>query len=85
MSQSSCEETSCSKTPYYKKRYWVFALITLVAMGSLFIQIDGNQLFLLSFDKKQLHLLGVAFDMQELYLMPFLLMLLFLGIFFVTT
>ncbi len=85
MSQSSCEETSCSGTPYYKKRYWVFALITLVAMGLPFIQIDGNQLFLLSFDKKQLHLLGVAFDMQELYLMPFLLMLLFLGIFFVTT
>ncbi|MFY9094139.1 cytochrome c oxidase accessory protein CcoG, partial [Aliarcobacter butzleri] len=37
------------------------------------------------FDKKQLHLLGIAFDMQELYLMPFLLMLLFLGIFAVTS
>jgi polyferredoxin len=37
-----------------------------------------------SFDRKQLHLMGVAFDMQELYLMPFLLMLLFLGIFAVT-
>ena len=42
-------------------------------------------MFLLSFDKKQLHLLGTAFDMQELYLMPFLLMLLFLGIFAVTS
>jgi len=34
--------------------------------------------------RKKLHLAGVAFDMQELYLMPFLLMLLFLGIFAVT-
>ena len=42
-------------------------------------------MFLLSFDKKQLHLLGTAFDMQELYLMPFLLMLLFLGIFAATS
>lgn len=50
-----------------------------------FIKIDGNHLFLLSFDKKQLHLLFTTFDMQELYLMPFLLILLFLGIFFLTT
>jgi len=46
--------------------------------------INGNHLFLLSFDHKKLHLAGVVFDMQELYLMPFLLMLLFLGIFAVT-
>jgi len=70
--------------PYRIKRYWAYALATLVAIVTPFIQIHGNQIFLLSFDKKQLHLLGVAFDMQELYMMPFLLMLLFLGIFAVT-
>ena len=71
-------------TVYRIKRYWAYALATVVAIVTPFIQINGNQIFLLSFDKKQLHLMGVAFDMQELYMMPFLLMLLFLGIFAVT-
>lgn len=69
---------------YRIKRYWVYVAATLVAWFLPFITINGNHIFLLSFDKKQLHLMGVAFDMQELYLMPFLLMLLFLGIFAVT-
>lgn len=71
-------------TPYRIKRYWAYVVATIVAVGLPFIQINGNQVFLLSFDKKQLHLLGTVFDMQELYMMPFLLMLLFLGIFAVT-
>lgn len=33
----------------------------------------------------QFHFFGTAFDMQELYLMPFLLMILFLGIFAITS
>ncbi|MGP1579619.1 MAG: 4Fe-4S dicluster domain-containing protein [Wolinella sp.] len=70
---------------YYQKRYFIFALTTFFVMSLPFVTIDGNQIFLLSFDRKQLHLLGVAFDMQELYLIPFLLMLLFIGIFFITT
>ena len=69
------------KTPYRYKRYIGYMIASIVALSLPFIRIDGNHIFLLSFDKKQLHLLGVAFDMQELYLMPFLLMLLFLGIF----
>ncbi|CAM3589734.1 cytochrome c oxidase accessory protein CcoG [Arcobacter aquimarinus] len=73
------------KTPYRFKRYYGYIIATLVALSLPFIKIDGNHIFLLSFDKKQLHLLGTAFDMQELYLMPFLLMLLFLGIFAVTS
>lgn len=73
------------KTPYRLKRYYGYIIATIVALGTPFIKIDGNQIFLLSFDKKQLHLLGTAFDMQELYLMPFLLMLLFLGIFAATS
>jgi len=70
--------------PYRIKRYWVYAVVTIVALVMPWITINGNHLFLLSFDHKKLHLAGVAFDMQELYLMPFLLMLLFLGIFAVT-
>jgi cytochrome c oxidase accessory protein FixG len=73
------------KTPYRIKRYYGYALATIFAIATPFITIGGNHLFLLSFDKKQLHLLGTAFDMQELYLMPFLLMLLFLGIFAATS
>ncbi len=70
--------------PYRIKRYWFFAAATVIAIVMPWITINGNHLFLLSFDQKKLHLAGVAFDMQELYLMPFLLMLLFLGIFAVT-
>ncbi len=72
------------KTPYRIKRYYGYIIATIVALSMPFIKIGGNQVFLLSFDKKQLQLLGVAFDMQELYMMPFLLMFLFLGIFAVT-
>ncbi len=72
------------KTPYRKRRYVGYALATIFSLSLPFIQINGNQIFLLSFDKMQFHFLGTAFDMQELYLMPFLLMLLFLGIFAVT-
>jgi cytochrome c oxidase accessory protein FixG len=70
--------------PYRIKRYWMYVAITAIALIMPWIKINGNHLFLLSFDHKKLHLAGVAFDMQELYLMPFLLMLLFLGIFAVT-
>jgi len=73
------------KSPYRYKRYIMYISITILTLVIPFVPIDGNQLFLLSFDKKQLHLLGIAFDMQELYLMPFLLMLLFLGIFALTS
>jgi len=72
------------KTSYRIQRYYAYVLATIIAVGLPFIQIGGNQAFLLSFDKKQLHLMGVAFDMQELYMMPFLLMFMFLGIFAVT-
>ena len=69
---------------YRIQRYWAYIVATIIAIGVPFVQIGGNQLFLLSFDKKQLHLMGVAFDMQELYMMPFLLMILFIGIFAMT-
>ena len=69
---------------YRIKRYYGFIAATLFALIIPFITFGGNHLFLLSFDKKQLHLMGTAFDMQELYMMPFILMLLFIGIFAVT-
>lgn len=73
------------KTSYRIKRYYGYILATIISISLPFITINGNHIFLLSFDKKQLHLMGTAFDMQELYMMPFLLMLLFLGIFAVTS
>jgi len=70
--------------PYSVKRYWAYLVGTIIGISIPWITINGNHIFLLSFDHKKLHLMGVAFDMQELYLMPFVLMLLFLGIFAVT-
>lgn len=70
---------------YVKKRYLVFSLISIIAFIAPFIRINGNHLFLLSFDRKELHLFFTAFSTQELYLMPFVLILLFLTIFFITT
>ncbi len=71
--------------PYRIKRYRLYVIITILALVLPFVKINGNHFFLLNFDHKQLHFLFIRFDMQELYLMPFLLMLLFLGVFFMTT
>lgn len=70
--------------PLRIKRYWFYGFFTLIALVIPWIRINGNHLFLLSFDKLKLHLMFIPFDMQELYLMPFLLMLLFIGIFGIT-
>ena len=77
----------CSTQPifYRLKRYISFSIITFISLVLPFITIEGKHFFLLSFDKKQLHLLFTTFDMQELYLMPFVIMLFFLGIFLITT
>jgi cytochrome c oxidase accessory protein FixG len=71
--------------PYRYKRYVMFAIVTIVSLVLPWIRINGNHFFLLNFDHMQLHLFFVRFDMQELYLMPFLLWILFFGIFFITT
>ncbi|RXJ58038.1 cytochrome c oxidase accessory protein CcoG [Candidatus Marinarcus aquaticus] len=70
---------------YTKKRYLTYTAITLFCMVLPFITINGNHMLLLSFDKMQFHFLGFAFAIQELYLMPFLLIILFIGIFLSTT
>ena len=71
--------------PYAKKRYLTYVLITLFTFIVPFIKINGNHLLLLSFDKLQFHLFGFVFNVNELYVMPFLLMFLFIGIFAATT
>ena len=70
---------------YAKRRYIFFACITLVIFILPFIRINDAQLFLLSFDKSRVDLFFTKFDMQELYLLPFLFITLFLTIFFLTT
>jgi len=69
---------------YAQKRYLTYFLITIFIMGVPFITIDGNHLLLLSFERLQFHFIGYAFNVNELFIMPFLLMLLFIGIFAVT-
>jgi len=70
--------------PWRIKRYYFFVLLTAIALILPWIKIDDSYFFLLSFDKLKLHLAFVQFDMQELYLLPFLLMIMFLGIFGMT-
>jgi cytochrome c oxidase accessory protein FixG len=70
---------------YRTKRVITYILITVFTFTLPFITVNGNHILLLSFDKMQFHFLGFAFAMQELYLMPFLLMILFIGIFVITT
>ncbi len=90
MSQTAAVEKKSTKEylkgwiPFRIQRYWFFAVITAFALIAPWITIDGNHLFLLSFDKLKLHLAFVQFDMQEMYLMPFVLMILFIGIFGLT-
>ncbi len=70
---------------YAKKRYLTYALITIITFIVPFITIDGHHLLLLSFEKLQFHFLGLVFSVTELYVMPFLLIILFIGIFAVTS
>lgn len=81
----SKEKISVEKSSEWRiKRYYLYALVTAFILILPWITIEGNHFFLLSFDKLKLHLAFIQFDMQELYLMPFLLMLMFLGIFGMT-
>jgi polyferredoxin len=68
-----------------KKRYLTYALITIITFTIPFITIDGNHMLLLSFEKYQFHIMGTVFSVTELYVMPFLLIALFISIFAITT
>ncbi|HEC1776655.1 cytochrome c oxidase accessory protein CcoG [Campylobacter sp. RKI_CA19_01128] len=76
---------SACVTNYTKKRYIAYIVSMVIFIALPFIKINGNHFFLLSFDHKKLNLFFTAFDTQELYLMPFLIMGMFLTILFVTT
>lgn len=70
---------------YTKQRYITFGLITLFVLVLPFITINGNHMLLLSFEKLQFHFLGFIFNVNELTIMPFLLMFFFIGILAVTS
>ena len=70
---------------YTKKRYLSYAFITFITLVIPFITIDGNHLLLLSFEHFEFHFIGFSFSVSEFYVMPFLLMALFIGIFAITT
>lgn len=72
-------------TPYRYKRYYTFVIATIFSLVIPWIKINGAHFFLLNFDHKQIHLFFRVFDMQELYMMPFLLIFGFLFVFFLTT
>jgi len=78
-------EKKFKKHIYRYKRYYVYLALTIIALVLPWIKINGNHFFLLNFDHMKVHLFFVKFDMQELYLMPFLLIMGFLGVFFMTT
>ena len=82
---ASAKEYLKGWVPYRYKRYITFVIATIVALVLPFIKINGAHFFLLNFDHKQIHLFFTKFDMQELYVMPFLLIFGFLGVFFMTT
>lgn len=70
--------------PLRYMRYMVFVFATAFTLIIPWVTINGNHFFLLSFIDFKLHFFFISFDMQELYLLPFLLMILFIGVFGVT-
>ncbi len=72
------------KNKWRIKRYYIFIAITVITFILPWITVEGNHFFLLSFEEFNLHLAFIVFDMHELYLMPFLIMFIFLGIFGMT-
>ncbi len=70
---------------YRYKRYISYSIISIVVMIMPFLTINKKHLLLLSFDKMQFHFFGLSFNMDELLIMPFLLMTLFLFIFALTS
>lgn len=71
---------------FRRKRHIFYIVLTVILLIIPFIRIgeEQNHVFLLSFDHKVLHLLGIEFNIQEFYVFPFMLMILFVGIFFMT-
>jgi cytochrome c oxidase accessory protein FixG len=77
-------DSTVKKVHWRPRRYTFYVIATVVSLVLPWIKVNGNHFFLLSFDKMKLHLAFVQFDMQEMYLMPFLLMIMFISIFGMT-
>jgi cytochrome c oxidase accessory protein FixG len=68
------------------KRHIVFLIVAIFTLVMPFITTqEGSHMILLSFIKKEFHFFGIVFGVQELHLMPFLIMLLFVGLFAITS
>lgn len=72
------------KLSFRYKRNVFFVFVALFTWSIPWVVINDNHFFLLSFDHKKLDLFFVSFSMQELYMLPFILMILFIGIFGLT-
>lgn len=70
---------------YTQKRHRLYLIFTIIVFVLPFIKINGNHFFLLSFVNFKLNLFFFSFNMQELYLMPFMIMTFFLTILCMTT
>ncbi|WP_104695134.1 cytochrome c oxidase accessory protein CcoG [Helicobacter salomonis] len=77
------------KTPFGRswrfKRYLVYVCISFLSVLIPFIRVGDGQIFLISFEHRQIHLLGKIYGAQEMYLLPFLVIFLFIFIFFITS
>ncbi|MDF1881813.1 cytochrome c oxidase accessory protein CcoG [Sulfurimonas sp. MAG313] len=70
--------------PLRYMRYYVAVFATAFTLIIPWITVNGNHFFLFSFIDFKFHFFFVVFDIQELYLLPFLLMILFIGVFGIT-
>ncbi|WP_407645511.1 cytochrome c oxidase accessory protein CcoG [Helicobacter cynogastricus] len=81
--------SSFSKTSFYNslrfKRYITYFCISLFPALLPFIHVGDGQIFLISFEHRQIHLLGKIYSAQEMYLLPFLVIFIFIFIFFMTS
>ena len=70
---------------FVSKRHIAFMIVGLITVILPFITTtDGAHIILLSFVSREFHFLGMVFTVQELHLMPFLIMFLFIGLFSIT-
>ncbi|WP_428026691.1 cytochrome c oxidase accessory protein CcoG [Arcobacter sp.] len=70
---------------YSKKRYLTYLILTIFIIVTPFVKIGDNHILLLSFVTYEFHFFGNVYNMNELFIMPFLLMFLFIGIFAMTS
>ncbi|MDT8445765.1 MAG: cytochrome c oxidase accessory protein CcoG [bacterium] len=70
---------------FHGLRQIVMVALTVVSLALPFIKINGNHLFLLSFVHQRFEFLGLRFESQELFLIPLLLLIGAVFLFFITS